>query len=237
MKIQCSHFQFKTVYFYFYKSPVSVSHPHTVTHWHCLCSLTQPSLCSLQQLPNVASKTQPFTAKPVMESFFLCITLSESDGSSQRCGRVPSCRSVIEPRELLHSSWEREDESVRQREQKIKREEIKKETEETSHRDRLHSHCTAAQQRVWFIPEFTRGELGFTISKWALIHPDSRELTSSSLFSSWLTAQGQVPMLLRKRLSEAEFTPVGPFPHRTLSRNDQLLHFTPGLSVSYYLVC
>lgn len=60
-----------------------LSHPHTLTHWHCLDSLTQPSLCSLQQLPNVASKTQPFAAKPVMERgcffFYLSPSLSLMD--------------------------------------------------------------------------------------------------------------------------------------------------------------
>lgn len=94
--------------------------------------------------------------------------------------KLPLCHRTPWTITQLLREREREEEECEKDRTENKREEIKEATEETSHRDRLHSLCTAAQQRVWFIPEFARGELGFTISKWALIHLDSRELTSSS---------------------------------------------------------
>lgn len=60
--------------------------------------------------------------------------------------------------------------------------------------------CIAAQQTLWFIREFSGGNRGFTISKWALIHPHSKGHTSCSLLVLDLHPKGQVPMLLRKPL-------------------------------------
>lgn len=128
---------------------------HTLSHWHCFCSLTQPSLCSLQQLPNVASKSQPLTAKPVMGSSLIFFIFYHPLW-------VWWISTALAPRAKLplhHQTTWTITQLLRRREYEREGTEDKKEEnkEETSRCDRLHPLCTAAQQRVWFIHAFARG--------------------------------------------------------------------------------